>query len=79
MSRPPTLRLFQAMAICIDQRDETGLREGLRILTDMVDDDEGERILRLLVKSLTPEDKFWFGNLDGARKPKPLNIDGKTN
>lgn len=70
MKRSPTLRLFQAMAICIDQRNASGLKQGLRILTDIVDDNEGEEILRILNKSLTPQDRFWFANLDGARKPK---------
>lgn len=65
--RPATLRLLQALAICIDQRDVTPLRQGLRILTDICDDQEGEQVLRLLTNSLSPQDRYWFGNLDGAR------------
>lgn len=69
MNRPPTLRLFQAMAICIDQRDVNGLKQGLRILTDVADDNEGEQVLRILFKSLSPQDRFWFSSLNGIRKP----------
>lgn len=68
--RPASLRLFQALAIAIDRRDTTVLGQGLRVLTDLCDDIEGEQILRLLVDSLSPQDRYWFGNLNGVRKPR---------
>ena len=67
-SRPPTLRLFQGLAVCCLRRDPVGARQGLRLLAQVVEDDqEGEQILRLLIHSLSPQDRYWFGSLHGPR------------
>jgi len=65
--RSPTLRLFQGLAVAVLRRDAIAAQQGLRLLTEMVDDRDGEAILRLLVTSLAPQDRFWFGNLHGPR------------
>ena len=66
--RSPTLRLFQGLAVCCLRRDATGARQGLRLLSQLVEDDhEGELILRLLANSLSPQDRYWFGSLHGPR------------
>ena len=70
-SRPPTLRLFQGLSVCVLLRDEEGARQGLRMLTEVIETDhEGQEILKLLDRSMTPQERFWFGNLHGPRKPK---------
>lgn len=70
-SRPPTLRLFQGLAVCVLLRDEEGAKQGLRILTEIIESDhEGQDILRLLDRSMSPQERFWFGNLHGPRVPK---------
>lgn len=65
--RSPTLRLLQALAVCVHLRDSIGACQGLRMLSEECEDREGERILRLLVRSLSPQERFWLGNLHGAR------------
>jgi hypothetical protein len=38
------------------------------LLAQVVEDDqEGEQILRLLIHSLSPQDRYWFGSLHGPR------------
>lgn len=66
--RPATLRLFQGLAVACLRRDADAARQGLRILSDVVESDrEGEQILRLLVGILSPQERFWLGTLHGAR------------
>ena len=67
-TRPPTLRLLQGLAVTIARRDAVGARQGLRLLLDLCDDAEAVAVLRLLEGSLSPQERFWFGSLDGPRK-----------
>jgi sugar lactone lactonase YvrE len=66
-TRSPTLRLLQALSVAALRRDAQAARQGLRMLTTLTDDHEGEQILRLLSNSLDPQGRFWFGSLHGAR------------
>jgi hypothetical protein len=72
-SRQPSLRLFQGLSVCVLLRDEEGARQGLKILADIIETDhEGQDILRVLDRSMTPNDRFWFGNLHGPRNPRRI-------
>ena len=66
-ARSPTLRLLQAMFVAVLRRDKAAARQGLRMLTTLTDDHEGEQILRLLSNNLDPAGRFWLGTLHGAR------------
>jgi hypothetical protein len=66
-TRSPTLRLLQAMFVAILRRDKAAALQGLRMLTTLTDDHEGEQILRLLSNNLDPAGRFWLGTLHGAR------------
>jgi len=66
-TRSPTLRLLQALSVAALRRDAQAARQGLRMLTTLTDDHEGEQILRLLSNSLDPQGRFWFGSLHGPR------------
>jgi len=67
-TRSPTLRLLQALSVAALRRDAQAARQGLRMLTTLTDDHEGEQILRLLTANLDPEGRYWLGTLHGARK-----------
>jgi sugar lactone lactonase YvrE len=66
-TRSPTLRLLQALSVAALRRDAAAAQQGLRMLTTLTDDHEGEQILRLLSNSLDPQGRFWFGSLHGPR------------
>jgi hypothetical protein len=66
-TRSPTLRLLQAMFVAVLRRDKAAALQGLRMLTTLTDDHEGEQILRLLSNNLDPAGRFWLGTLHGAR------------
>ena len=66
-TRSPTLRLLQAMFVAVLRRDKAAALQGLRMLTTLTDDPEGEQILRLLSNNLDPAGRFWLGTLHGAR------------
>jgi hypothetical protein len=66
-TRSPTLRLLQAMFVAVLRRDKAAALQGLRMLTTLTDDHEGEQILRLLSNNLAPAGRFWLGTLHGAR------------
>jgi hypothetical protein len=66
-SRLPSLRLFQGLSVCVLLRDEEGARQGIKVLAEIADQHEGQDILRLLIRSMTPQDRFWFGSLHGER------------
>lgn len=66
-TRSPTLRLLQAMFVAVLRRDNAAALQGLRMLTTLTDDHEGEQILRLLSNNLDPAGRFWLGTLHGAR------------
>jgi|688.fasta_scaffold288086_1 hypothetical protein len=65
--RSPTLRLFQGLSVAVLGRNAPAARQGLRMLTAVADDPEGEQILRLLTANLDPEGRYWLGTLHGAR------------
>jgi hypothetical protein len=65
--RSPTLRLFQGLSVAVLGRNAPAARQGLRMLTAVADDPEGEQILRLLSNNLDPAGRFWLGTLHGAR------------
>lgn len=65
--RSPTLRLFQALAVACLKRDALAAQQGMRMLLELADDRESESILRLLVNSLSPQERFWFASLHGPR------------
>jgi hypothetical protein len=65
--RSPTLRLLQAMFVAVLRRDKAAALQGLRMLTTLTDDHEGEQVLRLLSNNLDPAGRFWLGTLHGAR------------
>lgn len=66
--RSPTLRLIQGLAVCVLRRDATGAIQGLRMLLEICDEPDAVAILRQLEANLSPQERFWFGNLLGARK-----------
>lgn len=66
--RSPTLRIVQALAICVLQRDREGTIQGLRMVLTLCDDHEAEQVVRQLENNLGPQERFWFGSILGARK-----------
>lgn len=65
--RSPTLRLFQALAVSCLKRDALAAQQGMRMLLELADDRESESILRILVGSLSPQERFWFASIHGPR------------
>ena len=55
------------MFVAVLRRDNAAALQGLRMLTSLADDPEGEQILRLLSNNLDPAGRFWLGTLHGAR------------
>lgn len=68
MTRTPSLRIIQAIAVCVCNRNREGALQGTRILLDLVDTEEAERMIRLLLNQLSPGDRFWLGTINGERK-----------
>lgn len=66
--RPPSLRLIQGLAVCALRRDSAGAIQGLQILHEVCEDLEAIESLRQLEINLSPEERFWLGNLLGDRK-----------
>jgi hypothetical protein len=55
------------MFVAVLRRDKAAALQGLRMLTTLTDDHEGEQVLRLLSNNLDPAGRFWLGTLHGAR------------
>jgi hypothetical protein len=68
MIRTPSLRIIQAIAVCVCSRNKEGALQGLRILLDLPDAEDAERMIRLLLNELSPGDRFWLGTINGERK-----------
>lgn len=66
--RTPTLRIVQAIAVCVWNRNKEGVLQGMRILLDLADEDDAERMIRLLLNELSPSDRFWLRTINGERK-----------
>lgn len=66
--RAPSLRLIQALAVCSLRRDSAGAIQGLQMLHEVCEDLEAIDSLRQLEINLSPEERFWLGNLLGDRK-----------
>lgn len=73
--RSPSLRLLQGIAVAVLLRDAPAACQGLAMVGTHCDEREGEQVLRQLVAVLTPQERFWLGNLHGPRKrnSRPVN------
>lgn len=66
--RPSSLRLIQGLAVCCLRRSSAGAIQGLQMLYEVCEDLEAIESLRQLEINLSPEERFWLGNLLGDRK-----------
>jgi hypothetical protein len=67
-TRTETLRIVQAIAVCVLKRSAEGAKQGLRALLEIADESDAERMIRLLLNELSPSDRFWLGTINGERK-----------
>jgi hypothetical protein len=67
-TRTETLRIVQAIAVCVVKRNKDGAMQGLRALLELADDHDAERMIRLLINQLNASDRFWLGTINGERK-----------
>jgi hypothetical protein len=67
-TRTETLRIVQAIAVCVLKRSAEGAKQGLRALLEIADEGDAERMIRLLLNELSPSDRFWLGTINGERK-----------
>jgi hypothetical protein len=67
-ARTETLRIVQAIAVCVIKRNQDGAKQGLRALLELADDHDAEKMIRLLINQLNPGERFWLGTINGERK-----------
>ncbi len=67
---PEDLVLFLAMLLCVENRNATACRHGLRRVALDNDDREGIRFVQSLVSATDPGGRYWLRNLLGER-PEP--------
>lgn len=77
--RSPSLRLLQGIAVAVLLRDAPAARQGLAMVGTHCDEREGQQVMRQLVAVLSPQERFWLGNLHGPRKrnsrPEPTSLE----
>ncbi len=64
----PRLQLLLSLYAGVLTRSEEGVRQGLRLATTTLGDEETQGLAEMLVNLSDPVSRFWLSRLDGPRR-----------